>query len=81
MNLYAVAMSATKKGESYFVPAHAVAPSAADAKSAALIEAKKFFPESEGFANHVAMVGLIADEHIRAAGWVKRSPRGRKKHD
>ena len=80
MNLYTLALSATKKGEAYFVPAHAVAPSPQDAKEAGLVEAKRRFPESEGFANHVAMVGLIADEHIRAAGWVKRSPK-RKKHD
>lgn len=73
MNLYTLALSTTKKGETYIIPAHAIAMSAQEAKELGVEEAIRRFPISEGFANHAAIAGLIDDEHIKAAGWVKKS--------
>lgn len=73
MNLYALALSATRKDETYIIPAHATAISTAEARGLGVEEAARRFPISEGFANHVAIAGLIDDEHIKAAGWVKKS--------
>lgn len=73
MNLYALALSTTKKGETYIIPAHAIAVTASEAYALGVEEAKRRFPISEGFANHAAIAGLIDDDHIKAAGWVKKS--------
>ena len=68
MPLYALALSATKSGETYIIPAHVVAPTRSLAQDAGLKEAKRVFPEGSGYANHLAMAGVIADESIKAAG-------------
>jgi hypothetical protein len=47
--------------------------STAEARGLGVEEAEKQLPKSEGFANHAAIAGLIDDDHIKAAGWVKKS--------
>jgi len=73
MNLYALALSATRKGETYIIPAHAYANDKTEARDAGVELVKKQFPIEEGFANHAAMADLIDDAYLRAVGWVKKS--------
>lgn len=75
MNLYALALSAIRKGETYIAPAHAYANTKDDAKMLGLVEAQKHFPESEGFANHLAVAGVISDNFLIAAGWQRKRVR------
>ena len=75
MPLYALALSATKSGETYIIPAHVVAPTRTLAQEAGLIEAKRRFPENSGYASHLATAGMIGDDSIKAAGWTKRRVR------
>jgi hypothetical protein len=81
MPLYALALSATKSGETYIIPAHVVAPTKTMAQEAGLVEAKRRFPEGSGYANHLAMAGMVDDDSIKAAGWTHKRIRAKKAVD
>ena len=80
MNLYALALSATRKGETYIVPAHAYASSKTEAHYLGLETIKEQLPTTEGYDNHAAAVDLIPDEFMATAGW-QRKRVGRKRKE
>ena len=73
MNLYTVALLATKDDQAFVVPACAMAEDKNEAQRAGMARALEHFPAAEGFAGHLAIVGIIADNFLIEAGWVRRN--------